>query len=288
MATKKPAAPEKPAKAAPAKKSTSTSLTLWEQEMEAESIAQGSKENLTGGFKSISTKSGVLAIDGNAVEDNELRVVILTSLHENQLYDGDYDASTPATPVCYAFGDDDDTMSPHDAAPAKQNGSCKGCPHNEWGSAEKGRGKACKNVRRLLCVTEDALDSGDDLANAEARMLKLPVMSVRNWSSYVLQTLKEDLKRPSWGVITRIKVVPDAQAQFKITFKFEGLVDFNDETYAAMKKKVKEAEGAIGNAYPILEEKEKPAPRTPVKKVVPIIGAKGKVVAAPAKGKGKY
>lgn len=286
MATKKPA-PKAPAKA-PAKKSTSTALTIWEQEMAQEQVAQSSTENQTGGFKSISLKGGILAVDENAVDDNELRVIILASTHENQLYEADYEPGTPSTPICYAFGEVEEGMQPHEAAPDKQNDSCEGCPHNEWGSAEKGRGKACKNVRRLVCITDDAIESVEALEEAEARMLKLPVMSVKNWTSYVKGAL-EEVRRPSFGVVTRIKVVPDAKSQFKVQFHFEELIDFDQELYDAMKKKVADAKKNIGNAYPVFDPEEKPArgKAAPAKKVIPIKKASAPAAKAPVK-RGKY
>lgn len=295
MATKKPVKPTpKPAAKAPVKKSTSTALTIWEKEMAEEAVAQGATENNTGGFKSISTRGGILSVDDNAVDDNELRVIILASTHENQFYEGDFDPNTPATPICYAFGDKEDDMAPHEAAPDKQSGSCEGCPHNEWGSADKGKGKACKNVRRLVCITEDALESVEALEEAEARMLKLPVMSVKNWSQYMKSVLEEDIKRPSWGVITTIKVVPDAKSQFKIQFHFEEVVDFDQDLYDAMKKKAGEAKKNIGNAYPVFDPEDKPQRgsknRTiPIKKAPPAKpAAKGSKPAPAVKGKGKY
>jgi len=277
MATKKPAA---------AKKSTSTALTLWEQEMAGAAVAQAETEQVTGSFKSISVKGGILSVDDNAIDDNELCVVVLAAVHENQLYEDDYDPSAPATPICYAFGKTDKDMVPHEEAPNKVSDSCEGCPNNEWGSADKGRGKACKNVRRLLCVSADAIESADSLMEAEARMLKLPVMSVKNWSAYVKNTLGDEIKRPAYGVVTRIKVVPDAKSQFRVQFHFEELVDFDDELYAAMKKKVAEAEKTIANAYPVFEPEEKPARGG--KRVIPIKQAAKPAAKAPAKKGGKY
>lgn len=273
------------------KKAPSTALTLWEKEMGEAAVAQGSRATVTGGFKSISTKSGVLSIDDNPVDDNELRVIVLAFMYENKMYEAKYDPKTPSTPVCYAFGTGEkgEVMKPHEEAPTPQHDNCKDCQFNQWGSADTGRGKACGNVARLLCITEDSMEDAETLIDSEARLLSVPVMSVRNWATYLLSSL-EPLKRPSWGVITRIKVVPDIKSQFKITFKFEGLVDFNDALYSAMKKKVKEAETTIVNPYPVLEVEEKPAPRTAGKKVVAVPGPRGKVVAAPAAGvrKAKY
>src|SRR6267378_5403718 len=109
MATKKPAAaPAKaPAKLA-AKKSNSTALMVWEEEMAAAAVAQGSTEVITGGYKAISLKGGILSVDDNAVDGNEMRVIILAAVHENQLYEGAFDPTNPSSPKCYAFGENDD------------------------------------------------------------------------------------------------------------------------------------------------------------------------------------
>jgi hypothetical protein len=272
MATKKAVAPA-------AKKATTTAMTVWEQEMAEAAVAQGATENATGGFKSISTRGGILSVDDNPVEDNELRVIILASIHENQYYTSDFDPGKITTPACYAFGKVEKGMAPMDESPEKQNEVCEGCWANEFGTADKGKGKACKNVRRLLCITEDALESAGSLEEAEARMLKLPVMSVKNWTQYVKSTLEDNLKRPSWGVVTTIKVVPDAKSQFRVMFKFEELVNFDSELYLAMKKKAAEAEKNISGPYPVFEEEVKPQRG---KKVIPIVKTGGKPTAKPA------
>lgn len=283
MATKKPAATSKAVKASPG-----TAMTIWEEEMKAAVVAQGKSETLTGGFKSISFKSGCISIDGNQVDDNELNVVILASTHENQFYTGRYNPDEPSSPVCYAFGSDDDTMAPHPDAPEKQHDTCNGCPNNEWGSAEVGRGKACKNVRRMVVVTEDSVESTEALSDAEARMLKLPVTSVKNYANYVKTVLEEDLQKPTWAVVTQIKAVPDASSQFKVKFGFQEVVKFDQKLYDAMKKKVKDAESTIANAYPVFTEDDKPARSLKGKSKVAAPVVKGKVAAPAAKRASKY
>jgi hypothetical protein len=279
MATKKPIP----------KKSTSTALTIWEQEMAEAAVAQGSTEVHQGGFKAISLRGGMLAIDDQVVEGNEMRVIILSGIHENQLYAGAYDPDEKSTPICYAFGKFEDDMVPHEAAPEPQHQNCEECEHNQWGSADKGKGKTCKNVRRLVCITEDALESAAALEDAEARVLKLPVMSVKNWTAYVKNVLAEEIKRPSWGVVTSIKLVPDPKSQFRVQFKFEELVNFDEALYTVMKKRAALAEETSMTAYPVYEPEEKPA--KPARKTIPIkraaaaspVAAKGAV-----KGRGKY
>ena len=82
-------------------------------------------------------------------------------------------------------------------------------------SAPNKKGKACKEKRRLACIpfAKDA----EVLASSEMAMLGVPVMSVKNWSVYV-NAVSAKYQRPPWGMITRIKVVPDPKSQFRITF----------------------------------------------------------------------
>lgn len=244
--------------------SKSTALVPWEQEMADAASKQASKEKASGISKAISTRGGVLSIDDNPVEDNELRVIVLAAVHENQYFKGAFDPKTPQAPVCYSFSDPlahepEDGMKPHEKSAEPQgdgNGQCANCWANEFGSADIGKGKACKNVRRLAVITEDALTDVDELNNAQVRMLKVPVMSVKNWANYVRQKLGEDIKRPCWGVVTTIRLVLDPTSQFKVQFGFEELIQFDQALYTAMQKKVAEVQEQLVAPYPDYSEEE--------------------------------
>jgi len=268
MATAKKAA-AKPAQTA----SKSTALVPWEQEMKATAVAQAAKEKVFGSVKSVNVQGGVMMIDNEAVEGNEIRVIVLGSVFENQYYDGPYDPKNPTVPVCYAFGDPEAEDPEEAMAPVaedvddQQHSDCASCSLNVMGSATVGRGKACKNIRRLALITEDALESPEALAEAEVRQMKLPVMSVKYWSKYVRDKLANELGRTSYGVITLIKVVPDPTSQWKILFQFEELVNFDADLWGAMKKKADEAVKGLITPYPhqadldAAKEAQKPAPR---------------------------
>jgi len=236
--------------------------------MAAAASRQAAVEKPVGLNKSISIRGGILSIDDTPVPDNELDVVVLCAVHENQMFDGPFNPNSPQVPMCYSFGDPDAedpeaTMVPHEKAkqPQDEGNGCAGCWANEMGSADVGRGKACKNVRRLAVVTSDALDSAADLEVAEVRTLKVPVMSVKGWASYVRSKLSEELNRPAWGVVTTIKVVPDAKSQFKITFQFKELINFDQDLYDALKSKIREVTPNLIAPYPELEEQQAPPAR---------------------------
>lgn len=292
MATaKKSAAPAK--KVVPIVLSKSRALQPWEQEMANAAKKAKMAEKLTG-LKTINTRGGIMKIDDEPVEGNALRCVVLSSLHENQWFDRDFDASKPASPACYAYGDPkadepDADMRPHEKAKDKQCEACNACEFNKMGSAEKGKGKACKNVRRLALITEDALESPAALSAADIRLLKVPVMSTNGWAKYV-HTLADDMQRLPWGVVTEVSLHPDDKSQFKVAFEFQELVNFDQELYEAMKKKSETAMSMLLAPYPDLEEEEKPARRNASRSTPPARGKPGvkTVPAKPGAKKAKY
>lgn len=213
-------------------------MTKWDEELaKRASIAMGMEEDSLGGGNFISLKSGVMTYRDNPVPGNKMNVVILDHAFENDYYGGqDYDPANKAPPVCFALGKDGATLAPHEKSSDPQNNGepCKTCPlggKEAWGSSDKGSGKACKNSRRLIMITEDGLK---DIDNASVAMLKIPVTSVRAWAGYV-KSLQDTLKRPPLGVITEISVVPDVKSQFKVQFKLKDKVP-NDKLDALFKR----------------------------------------------------
>lgn len=285
------------------KKTPSTAVVPWEQEMAARAIKAAKAEKVSGITKKLSTRGGILAIDDTPVEDNELRVIVVGSVHENQYYTEAFNPNVPTVPACYAFSDPEadnpeDGMAPHPEAETKQgddNGLCANCWANAMGSADVGRGKACKNIRRLAVVTEDALESAAALDEAEVRMLNVPVMSTKNWAKFV-NTVADDLQRPYYGVVCLIKVVPDPKSQFQITFRFEELITFDSPLYDAMKRKVAAVNAQLVTPYPKQADLA-PAAQQPVRpqgrmaqamnKGKPPAKPVGKAPAAPVK-RGKF
>lgn len=287
----------KNAKGTKAPKNTTTALVKWEEEMAQAAERGAAQEKPAGEFKAIKIQGGVLMVDDTPIPGNTLRGVVLTALPENKYFASNYVAGESSVPDCYAFGDLDsddpeETMAPHaEATNPQHEGDCASCPLNQWGSADVGKGKACKNTRRLAIITEDALEDAESIEQAEVRTLSVPVTSVKHWKGYVRNKLPE-IKRPSYGVVTVITVTPDPKTQFKVTFTLGGLIDFNGDTYAAMKAKVAAARKDIVAPYPQkTEEEPQPKGRGNGRVRLPQAG-KGKTKpaakAAPKKQRGKF
>lgn len=271
---------------ATAKKATvskTTAVVKWDEALAARAqMAKKAEESVsTGSF--ISLKSGVMSYNGNPVPGNKLDVVVVDAILENHYFDGAYDPNTPQSPSCYAFGRDEDEMSPHEKVDEPFSEKCKGCPNNEWGSADTGRGKACKNVRRLAVIPADALDGGaEGVEEAAIAYLKVPVTSVKAWAGYVNQLAAAN--KPPLAFVTEISVTPDAGSQFKVNFKAKESIE-DGELIGALLAKADVVEQTIAFPYQPVEEAPAKSARGARGKAVPVkTPSRGaKQAAAPAK-----
>lgn len=253
----------KSTKNVPAKRPT-TAVANYEERLAAKAAAAVQSEANVGGGSFISVKGGHLTYQGNTIKGNELDVVVLAAIHENCYYGDRYDPDNPQPPLCYAFGTDDSEMAPHPESSEPQHDTCKGCPNNEFGTADNGKGKACKNIRRLALLPGDPLNE-ETIQSAELAFLKVPVTSVKGWASFV-KTVATLEKLPPYGVITRIGVIPDQKTQFKVTFQKEGNVDRELLPLVDQRSETAEQEVAFPYAKPSEEEKKPTRKAAPAKK----------------------
>lgn len=226
---------------------TGTSLINYEEKWQQKAERAVEHEPLTGG-QWLSVKGGQLMIGEQVMPGNQAMVVVLDSVMENTFYGVRFDADNPMPPICYAMARGGDELFPHldmqkDPYFEPQNwdgnyvAGCQGCPKNEWGSADQGKGKACQNRRRLTLIPagfyspkkgsrdfdEEIFDDPKHYKSAEVAFFKLPVTSVSNWAKYVNQ-LAGGPRRPPFGVITRIYLEPHAVHQYEVCFEMLDLV----------------------------------------------------------------
>ena len=224
----------------------------WESQMAAEAKEVSAKE--VSYAPRISFKGGRLKVAGAEVKDNELSVIVVDAGFSKAFYTADYDEDNPATPDCYAFAREEGALKPHPQAPSPQSETCAGCPHNKFGTSEKGsgKGKRCKDERRLMVIPGDT--KAQDVAKSEVVMAVVPPTSLKLWGNYVKAL--SAMGRTPWSVITKLTVEPIKsyfQLLFEPTAKLDGI------TYAAVKAKQPQVEGSMFAPYPTLEEQEKDA-----------------------------
>lgn len=191
-------------------------VVTWQDKVKAYAVAAVESERPAGQFFSI--RSGTLSFGGVPVPNNVMDVVVIASLHENTYYPERFDPDKPASPVCYAFSYDGQNMFPHNECSEPQSPEgCKVCKHNKFGSDPKGgRGKACKNVRRLALIAAGSLKDATAVQGATVGYLRVPVTSVAHYQRFVAAVAAKQL--PPFAVVCRIKVVPDPKSMVRVEF----------------------------------------------------------------------
>jgi hypothetical protein len=243
-------------------------LANWDQELANAAKLAADMEANAGGGQFFSTRAGVLTWQGAALPGGQMGVVILDHILENKFYEGDFDADNPESPSCYAFGRDELKLAPHklvvEAGTAKHE-TCKGCPQNEWGSADKGKGKACSNRRRIAMISAGEfgkdgkfipIEAPEHYQTAQVGYFGLSPTGLKGFAQYVKQ-LAAALKRPPFGVFTLVKVAPDPKKQISVSFSALGTVP--NELLAAISARAKEAKELIEFPYQLGGEETAPA-----------------------------
>jgi len=259
MATKKPAAKGK-------------AMTKWDEELAKRAeVAKKMEENSLGAGNSISTKGGILSYHDNVIPGNKLNAIILGSVFLNTYYTEGFDPDNPSSPVCYAMqAETEKGMAPHEKSTEKQHETCQGCPQNVFGTADKGRGKACQNRRRLALITEDSLESG--ISDAQVAQLLVPVTSVRDYAKFTTD-IAETLKRPPLGVVSEISLVPNTnkRSNAQWVMKFKAVREIDDEQIGDLLQKADSAEVHAALFAPFMEGA---APAAKPKKPAKALGKK--------------
>lgn len=221
----------------------------------------------------LSTRGGVLAVGDEQMPGNQVCVIILDVMKENTYYTGKFDPDNKAPPICYAFGRDADDMAPHMSMQVDaeyfvpQSATCSACPHNEWGSADTGRGKACQNRRRLQLIPAgyysakrgsrdfdlELFTDPKHFASADIVSLKLPVTSGEILAKYIASVAASN-RRPPHGVITRLFLEPDPKYQY--TVRFEMIEEVSDDLADAIFARHDEAVAAKIQGYQVPQERE--------------------------------
>lgn len=249
------------------KKSTSTAVATWDEELakQAEIAAGMEQSTATGQFFSL--RSGQLSWQDAPLPGNQMVVIILDSIFETVYYEGAYDPDTPQGPVAFAFGRDQATLVWHEnSSPEFAGKLCSESEVCEWGSADTGRGKAARETRRLAMIPAGTFDQNgklqliedeDHYATTAIGFMKLPVTSVKGYAAFVKQ-ITGALKRPPHGVVTKVKVVPDPKSQFKVVF--EPIMSVPNELMAAIMQRHEEAKATIDFPYQPYDEEAAPPP----------------------------
>jgi hypothetical protein len=242
-----------------------TAVVSWQDELAKEADIAAGMEAGAGGGGWFSTRGGILSLGDVAIPDNQIAVVILDSVIENIYYDQDFNPDVLTPPRCFALGRDEATLAPHENVVElgqEEHETCTGCPRNEWGSARRGKGKACANRRRLSLLAAGDLAGKvfepyemDHYETSPVALLKLPVTSVKLFANYVKQ-ISAVYRRPPFGVFSLVRLVPDPKTMFRVDISMIDKVP--DALLPVIMRRRRETQAML--EQPQVLEYEEPAP----------------------------
>lgn len=235
-----------------------TAVVTWRDKMAAVQAQSAAMEAPKGGF--LSFKGGRMSYNDEYIPGDKINVIIVDFLLENAWFKDDYNALKPQTPACYAFGREEEDLAPHEEATEPiggESGGCVDCPMNEWGSSRNGgRGKDCKNSRRIAVIPSDVLTQPDPIAaikKVQVVQCKLPVTSLKNFSSHINKIAKVMGKAPI-QVVCELSVTPHPSNQFEVVWKILDEVPTSDEIMTALMAKHDQTQKLLWAPYPKLDE----------------------------------
>jgi hypothetical protein len=234
-------------------------IVPWKERLAQLAKQTEDAEKPTGNF--ITFRAGQMLFNDNPVPGNKMLAVPIDYIFENAFYPEKFNPAKAMSPICYAFGRKDSELKPHADCEDPQNTTCDGCELNEWGSdPDGGKGKACKNTRRIALLHKDSLVDAKTILESAVAFCKIPVTSVKNWSTFANQCATV-LKVPPLAVIAEVSVIPDSKTQFQVLFKGSGVIS-DDEILAALVAKQEMVAKNIMVPYPKNAQKEEAPPVT--------------------------
>jgi len=164
-----------------------------------EEFAEAVTENLGGSGMNSSDlmrikvpSGGGLAWEINGEPEKKLKGIIVFHSSPNAFWAAEFDGQNNP-PDCFSPDGHTGIGDP--------GGACATCPMNQFGSASKGKGKACKNMRRLYILMADAM-----LPVA----VNLPPTSLKAYKQYTVGLTTRAL--PYWGVETVLTLKKEKSA----------------------------------------------------------------------------
>lgn len=244
-----------------AKKTTENLPAVWDEKLAKYATAAAEAEKGSAG-NFFGLKGGILTFDGTPIPNNRMCVVILDSIHENVYFPDAFDPDNPSAPKCYAFSRSEETLAPHASVVERgtaQHPQCNGCKWNAFGTADQGKGKACRNTRRLAMIPAGTYQNDkiklftkpEEFTTSGIAYMKLPVTSVREYSAFVKQ-LSVVLKKPSFVIAAIVAIVPDQKNQFKVTVQAH--VELPATLWGTLENRYLEASKGIDFPYPVFTE----------------------------------
>jgi hypothetical protein len=201
----------------------------------------------------------------NADGDNlqRLRVVVIAARDavSKAYFPGTWDGKKKDA-VCFSV----DGVGPNPGVPEPQADTCVGCPHNVFGSASNGKGKACSDSKRVVVVPiNDLGDNTAELAEWKGErkgfIMSVPAGSFKSFNNHA-KTLQAN-NIPMYAAVTEMAF---ADTEYpSLEFSFAGLLtEAAFEEVAEMRDS--ESVKAATSLAPVDLSKDEDEPEAPKKK----------------------
>jgi hypothetical protein len=151
--------------------------------LQTESIKQGIGKP---SGRKISVKNKQFTLPDGAVLGPEINVIVVDFITMHRFYKGVYNPNNIQPPVCFAMGQDIQSLAPPSTAPEIQNDICQTCPQNQFGSSLTGKGKACKNTREIAVILHE--DAADD--NPPLYTISVSPTSIKSYDAAVAKLVR--------------------------------------------------------------------------------------------------
>lgn len=186
--------------------------------------------------------------DGTSVD--KFKGIIVAFVSSNAYYEGDFDRDNIVPPNCFAIGVvKNDDLEASRNSPDPQNpddgGACKTCWANQWKSASKGNGKACKNSIKLAVLCDDG----------EIRPMSLSSTALKPFGEYARDVFQA-FRVPPYGVLTEFTF--DPKSDFS-SVRCGNPVPLNEEQLAQVLMSKDDAVAMISSEPDVSEFDEKVA-----------------------------
>lgn len=275
MAAKKKAATKK---GLPARR-RSTAIANWDQTLEKYATDDKARTVSSEG-NMLSIRGGSFKYQGQDIGDS-IKVIILDFTHVKQWFDRPFDEDNPSTPACAAMSYDGKNIAPFEDSPKVQteSGFCMECWANEFGSADVGRAKACKDTRRVALI-----DASGDVEDEDIAILNIPPTSLKKFDGYISGLSRIGKGRPCFSVVTQLDFDADEDYPVIIPSMVQPVEEVLDKAQLSALLKRREQATEILSKPPFdFSQYEEPPQRKPRGKK----GAAKKKAASAATGKKK-
>ena len=128
-------------------------------------------------------------------------------------------------------------MAPPDVIANPESENCVSCPQNAFGSADTGKGKACRNGVRVVILPYNEDTTLEDLRTQEGARFTIAPKSLGNWSNYAKKLAS--LKRPRPLFLTITKITADFNPYLTWNFDLAGVIN-SDAVRVVLQKRVDE------------------------------------------------